>query len=102
MSALGTELKINVHVEPMDGYHMSDYEFECAFYVYANKKVVYKKEEMKRVDDDNYLAMINSVDALKLGRGHINLEFTAYIPDADFKDGSRTEKAILCTGVTIV
>lgn len=26
MSSLGTELKINVHVEPIDGYHMEDYD----------------------------------------------------------------------------
>ena len=49
MSALGTELKINVHVEPIDGLHMSDYEFECAFYVYTNKKIVISKSEMPKL-----------------------------------------------------
>ena len=34
------EFKMNVHLEPMDGLHMSDYDFECAFYVYTNRKVV--------------------------------------------------------------
>ena len=102
MSALGTELKINVHVEPIDGLHMSDYDFECVFYVYLNKKVEIPKSNMRRVDDDNYIAIINSVDALRLGRGSINMEVTAHIPDSDFDDGLRTEKAIVCTGVTIV
>ena len=40
MSALGTEFKINVHVEPIDGFHMADekVDFEC--YLYANKGVL--------------------------------------------------------------
>ena len=102
MSALGTEFKINVHAEPIEGLHMSDYDFECVFYVYTNKRVVIKKSEMKKVDDDNYLAMIDTKKGLMLGRGKVNMEFTAYIPDGDFDDGVRTEKAITCTGVTIV
>lgn len=51
MSALGTEFKMNVHLEPMDGLHMSDYDFDCAFYVYTNRKVVIPKSRMKKVDD---------------------------------------------------
>lgn len=102
MSVLGTELKINVHVEPIGGLRMSDYGFECAFFVYANKKVVIEKKDMKKVDDDNYLAIIDSAKGMQIGRGTINMEITAYIPDADFDDGLRTEKAIVCTGVTIV
>ena len=102
MSALGTELKINVHVEPIDGLHMSDYDFEVALYVYTNRKIVITKAEMKKVDDDNYLVMVDSVNAIKLGRGAVNMEFTAHIPDSDFNDGLRTEKSVVCTGVTIV
>jgi hypothetical protein len=81
---------------------MSEYDFECAFYVYTNRKVVYKKSNMKKVDDDNYLAIIETEDALKIGRGKINAEITAYIPDNDFSDGLRTEKLVLCTDVTAI
>lgn len=102
MSTLGTELKINVHVDPIDGVHMSEYDFECAFFVYTNKRVVITKKEMKRVDNDNYIAIIDKVKGMQLGRGTINMEITAHIPDADFSDGLRTEKDIVCTGVTIV
>lgn len=102
MSALGTEFKINVHAEPIDGLHMSGYDFEVALFVYTNRKVVFPKATMKKVDDDNYLVIVDSVNALKLGRGAVNMEFTAHIPDADFNDGLRTEKSIVCTGVTIV
>lgn len=102
MSALGTEFKMNVHLEPMDGLHMSGYDFECAFYAYTNRKVVIPKSKMKKVDDDNYLAIIESADALRIGRGRINAEITAYIPDNDFPDGLRTEKLVLCTDVTAI
>jgi hypothetical protein len=102
MSALGTEFKINVHVEPIDDMHMSNYDFECAFYVFTNKKVIINKSDMRMVDKDNYIAIIESMDAMKLGRGRVNLEFTGYIPDSDFPDGLRTEKAIVCTDVVIV
>lgn len=104
MSALGTEFKINVNVEPMDGFHMADYDFECMLYVYTNKGVVYKKgdESMKKTDDDNYRICATSEDSLKLGRGSVKLKFTAHIPDADYPDGYRTEiYDNICTGVVI-
>lgn len=102
MSVLGTELKINVHVEPIDGYHMSDYDFECQFYVYTNKCVVVSKADMKQIDGDNYVALITSDLANKIGRGTIKMRITAHIPDSDFPDGLRTEIAEVCTGVVIM
>lgn len=102
MSALGTEFKMNIHLDPIDGLHMSGYDFECAFYVYTNRKVVIPKSQMRKVDDDNYIAVINSIDAMRIGRGRINVEITAHIPDGDFDDGVRTEKLILCTDVTAI
>lgn len=102
MSALGTEFKLNVHLEPLDGLHMSDYDFEVALYVYTNRKVVFQKSKLKKVDDDNYLLMVDTADALRIGRGRINAEITAYIPDSDFSDGLRTEKLVLCTDVTAI
>lgn len=102
MSTLGTELKINVHVEPIDGYHMSDFDFECQFYVFANKHVVIPKADMKQVDEDNYYALITFDLAQKIGRGIIKMRITAYIPDADSPDGQRTEIAEVCTGVVIM
>ena len=101
-SVLGTELKFNVHLDPIDGVHMQDYEFECSFYTYRGKKVVIPKEKMKRVDNDNYIAVIDSENATRINRSQIEVEITAHIPDTDFPDGLRTEKLVLCTNVTIV
>lgn len=104
MSALGTEFKINVNAEPIEGFHMSDYDFECILYVYTNRSVTFRKGDstVKKTDDDNYRVIVNSEDCIKLGRGEVKLRFIAHIPDADFKDGYRTEIVDgICTGETI-
>lgn len=98
MSSIGTELKINVHIERLDGYRMSDIDFTCDFYVYTNRKITVKKDSMIKVDDDNYVAC---VDSTKLGVGKIMCRVTAYIPDADFEDGLRKEIDTVETNVTI-
>lgn len=104
MSALGAEFKVNVHVEPIDGFHMADYDFECQLYVNTNKAVTFSKgdESLKKTDDDNYRICVSSEDSLRIGRGSVKMRFTAHIPDADFLDGFRTEiEDGVCTGVTI-
>ena len=98
MSSIGTELKINVHLDRLDGYRMSDIDFSCDFYVYTNRKVSINKEQMIKADDDNYVAR---VDSTKLGVGKIMCRVTAFIPDADFEDGLRKEVETVETNVTI-
>lgn len=106
MGDLAREFKINVHVEPIDGYHMSDYDFECYLYVYTNKGVLFKKGEQFVIQQDespdDYRIIVTSDNSIKIGRGSVKLRFTAYIPDADYPDGKRTEIVDgICTGVTI-
>lgn len=94
----GTELKMNVHIDPMDGVSMEMYDFECMFYIYPNRACKVSKADMIRLDADNYVAM---VDTTRMGSGKIMLRITAYVPDADFPDGLRTEVVTIDTGVTI-
>lgn len=98
MSGIGTDIKINVHLDRLDGYRMSDIDFTCDFFIYTNRKITVKKEEMVKVDDDNYIACFEST---KLGVGKIMCRVTACIPDADFEDGLRTEIETVDTNVTI-
>lgn len=98
MSSIGTELKINVHIDRLDGYRMSDIDFSCDFYIYTNRKVTVKKEAMVKVDDENYVAC---VDSTQLGVGKIMCRVTAHIPDADFEDGFRTEVDTADTNIII-
>lgn len=102
MSVLGSEYKINVHAEPLDGIHMDDYDFECKFYASSNKAVTINKKEMIRENEDNYIALITSDIALKIGRGMLKMRFTAHLPDSDFPDKLRTEIVEVCTNVTIL
>ena len=108
MSALGTEFKINVHMEPIDGFHMADENvgFECYLYVYTNKGVLFRKGDQFVIQQDNslddYRIVVTSDNSIKIGRGSVKLKFTSHIPDSDYPDGKRTEIVDgICTGVTI-
>lgn len=98
MSSIGTELKINVRIDRLDGYKMSDIDFTCDFFIYTNRKITVKKDAMVKVDDDNYVACF---DSSQLGVGKIMCRVTAFIPDADFEDGVRKEIETVETNVTI-
>lgn len=98
MSSVGTEIKINVHVEPIDNYHMEDYDFTCTFYIIGKRSVSLKKVDMIRIDKDNYIACI---DSTKVGYGNLMMRIVAYIPDNDFNDLLRTEVAAVNTGIVI-
>lgn len=99
MNTCVTEYKINVHAEPIDGLGMSEYEFECQFYVYSNKVVTIKKVDMKQQetngvsDPNNYIAILDSDKVKALGKGSVKMRLVAHIPDSDFPDGTRTEVA---------
>ena len=57
-TGIGTDLKINVQLEPFGDLHMSDYDFSAKFYTRAIKPVVVHKSDMLRVDNDNYIARV--------------------------------------------
>lgn len=92
MSLFGTEFTLNVHLDPIDGFHMEDYDFECEFFVFAGKGVVVKKDKMIKMDEDNFTCILQKDDVLKIGRGQIKAMVTAYIPDTNFDNGVRIEK----------
>lgn len=101
----GTEVKINVNIEPINGVHMSEYDFSFTFYTHngargnIKKGIVLIKEDLIKADDDNYIAI---VDTSNMGAGEIMCRITAYIPDEDIIDDQiRTEIVELPTGITI-
>lgn len=105
MSALGSEFKINIHVEPIDGSTMDKYDFECFLYVYQNKGVTFKKGDTSvKISEGgtDCIICVSTPDAMKIGRGSVKLKFTAHVDDTDFPDKKRTEIVDgICTGVTI-
>lgn len=95
-----SETKLNLHLDTIDGFKMVDYDFECEVYVFENRRVVKKKADMVKVDDENYLIVLEDEDMEKIGRGRKNALVKAYIPDSDFSDGFRTERVLLCETMT--
>lgn len=98
MSSIGTQLKINIHIDNIDNYSMNDMDFECEFYISPNKFITVYKKDMIKVDNENFIAI---VDSEKLGIGKLMVKVTAYVPDGDFEDGFRKEVARTYTNVTI-
>lgn len=107
MKADVTEHKINIHTDPIDGYSMNDYDFECRFFVYSNKMVTVKKSEMIQhdvdgvPDKDNFIAILDTEKVMALGKGALKIRFIAHIPDADFPDGTRTEVDEITTKIVL-
>lgn len=96
---LGSELKFNVHIEPIGNVSMSDYDFMVELFTGKSRTVTIKKEDALFVDKDNYKV---KADTETLGIGRVIALVTCLIPDADFDDGVRTEILRIDTGIDIV
>ena len=95
------EYKLNVHVEPIAGFHMDKLNIKCVLFVYPNKTVEVDKEAMVKVDEDNYVIPLTSELVKIMGKGQLKVRVIAEIPDGDFPDGFRTEIKEACTDVII-
>lgn len=87
---VGTECKVLVMVEPIDGVHMSGMEFSCLFYTDVSSPIEIKKDQMIKVDDDSYIALL---DTSGFKPGTLRNRMIVDIPDHDFLDGFRREIA---------
>lgn len=94
----GTEIKMNIHIDPLGSIHMSDYDFECKFFIFPKKYITVSKNDMIKVDNDNYLAI---VDTTGLGIGKLHMTVLAKIPDADF---GKIRREVVCvdTGIDVI
>ena len=95
----GIELKMNIHIAPIDGYTMDAYEFTCIAYCSSTKKIVATKSECIRVDSENYMML---VDTGKLTTGDLHILVIAQVPDSDMPDMLRAEPTDIDTGITII
>ena len=93
---LGTTYKLNIHIDGLPGT-MDDVEFSCRFWTWRDS-ITIQKEEMIRLDADNYLAVI---DSKLIGRGTIKVQTTVSVPDGDCPGGLRTEIYTEETGIKI-
>lgn len=96
---LGSEIKINISISPIQNYSMADYDWFIELFTKSNSIVKKQKEECIRRDDDNYIVTLDTND---VGDGALRFKLTAFIPDGDFDDGLRTEIATGFIGVSIL
>ena len=96
---IGTELKLNIHIEPIGDTTMDDYNFDVEVYCSPKKPIIIPKANSIRIDSDNYVVL---VDTNVVGAGDLKCKVTAQVPDGDFPDLLRTEVVCIDTGINIV
>lgn len=96
--SIGTTLKILVHFE-VEGKTMDDCNFKCEFYGRSQKKVIKTKKELLRIDEQNYVAII---DTNEIGAGSIMCKLSVEVPDADCPNGMRKEVVRTSANVNVV
>lgn len=96
---IGTELKLNVHIDQIGELTMDDYNFEFDIYCSPKNTINIKKGDAIRIDQDNYVIL---VDTNAVGAGALKVKIVMEIPDADFDDEMRTEVEIIDTKINIV
>lgn len=96
---LGTELKLNVNIEPMGEFTMEDYDFSVDIWTSMKRVATIHKSECIKIDKNNYVVL---VDTNLLGAGDIKAKVIANIPDFDFPDTVRTEVVALDLGITVL
>lgn len=95
---IGTELKLNIHIEPIGDVTMDDYNFDVEVYCSPVRPIKVTKSDALRIDSDNYVVL---VDTNVVGAGDLKCKVIAYIPDGDFPDTLRTEVVCIDTGIDI-
>lgn len=96
---IGTELKLNINIEPMGEFTMGDYDWSVDVYCSTKRVLTIPKSSAIKIDSNNYVLL---VDTEELGAGDVKCKITAYIPDFDFPDTLRSEVSIVDTGLKIV
>jgi hypothetical protein len=96
---LNGDVKLNIHLEPIDGLTMDDYDFDVEAYCSTRNVLKFRKDELIRVDGSNFKVAFNTAD---IGAGEIKIRVIARIPDGDFPDGIRDEPWEVNTKIEVV
>lgn len=95
----GSDLKLNIHIEPLGKLTMDDYEWYIECYCANEVPIKIPKDTARRVDENNFIITLNTQ---QLGIGPLQCVITAHIPDEDFDDNFRTEISRINTNIIIV
>lgn len=98
-SSLGTQFKIYVQMEPIDGHTLNDLDFSAEVFTdRRGKSRTYQKADCIKVDDDTYAI---PVDSSELGAGRYFIKLTVLIPDTHFIVGYRKDVSTFYSGKEI-
>lgn len=86
---IGEDLKFEVNLTAT-GFDMNRDNYKIDFYC-GNKTLHFTKSDIKTHGDKFYLP----VPTANLTPGLMRMVITAYVPDSDFADGTRTEITII-------
>lgn len=100
---IGTEIKLNLHIDPIGDTHMTDYQWSATIYTNSVESGITMQRDdclndVVLTGKDNYIIPI---DTSNLEPGIIKIKVIAYIPDEDFEDKLRTEIQIVTTNVKL-
>lgn len=93
---LGSQFVLKVHMDPLSTTHLSEINFTCEFS--ATNKQTLTKENLYKVDEDNYLAPL---DSSVLGEGNLVLKLIADVPCTYFVGDIRKEVSVVNTNILI-
>lgn len=95
----GGDIKPYIELEPVGNLNMDDYDFQAEFFCFSSRRVVVKKQDMRRENENKYVASISTKD---LGTGTLKCLVTRHIPDADFNNGMRTDVKLFEYDISII
>lgn len=106
---LGSEIKISITLDVIDGYDMDYYDFNITLYTACRNNIVTAQKigkypnceliNLVRKEANTYVVL---VDTKLLGVGRIYGSIDAKIPDEDFADGFRNEVAKFLSDIVVV
>lgn len=100
----GTDVKLNIHIDPIAGQHMESYNFTLTFYTPDGKKKEYSKLNtslsggLHKTDADNYFVYLQSDS---LGEGTVKCKIEAEIIDSR-TNTYKTEITVIPCNIKIV
>lgn len=84
----GSKVPFTINLSKVGDFSMSQYDFEIFYYCTKSKVVLVKKAQAMRIDDDNYLFI---VDTALVDMGKLRLAVRAMVPDSRFEELVRPE-----------
>ena len=93
---IGSDITLNISINRIGNLTMDKLSFTVRFFTPGGPYIELHKDQLKRIDADNYIACVNTA-SLKSGK----LLMRAYIsiPDQYYPDGNRVEIAEVDTNI---